>query len=322
MLPACGECVTRRLAPGVVVQVRAPATSANLGPGFDCLALSLCLFNDISALVLPDGSRSSVSITGEGADSLGGTDANLVLIAMERFAASNDCRLPPLRLSMYNRIPLGRGLGSSAAAISGGLLAAAALLGLQHAPDALLSVGLDMEGHPDNIVAALWGGLTLGVMDGGNAIVQRVSPPAGLRAVLLIPDHASSTLESRAALPAAASRSDAVFNAGRVGLMIYAMLQNRSDLLRVAMADRLHQPYRGEGFRYLMPSIDAALEAGAHGASLSGAGSSVIALASDRFEQIESAFARVAAQYGIPARTCSLELDTEGARLTIRAEQV
>jgi homoserine kinase len=196
-------------------------------------------------------------------------------------------------------------------------MVAALLLGVPHDRDALLSAVLDMEGHPDNIVAALWGGFTLGVMDGGNPVVERIEPPAGLRAVLLIPEVPSSTVESRAALPAVTSRGDAVFNASRVGLMVYAMAQDRRDVLRVAMADRLHHPYRGQAFRYLLPCIEAAIQAGAHGASLSGAGSAVIALASDRFEQIEAALARVAEEFGVMAQTYTIALDTEGARYTL-----
>ncbi len=305
------------VASGLVVTLRVPATSANLGPGFDCVALSLRLFNHISVEVLPEDSRSSVSVTGEGASTLGTQDENLVLIAMNRFASTHGRRLPPSRLRMHNRIPLGRGLGSSAAAIAGGVMAAAVLLGMEYRPDVLLPLGLDMEGHPDNIVAALWGGFTIGVIEGKTSVVQRIVPPADLQAVLLIPEDSSSTAESRAALPVATTRSDAIFNAGRVGLLVYAMSQNRSDLLRVAMADRLHQPYRSEKFRYLLPAIDAAVQSGAHGASLSGAGSSVIALASSGFQRIEAAFARVAHEHGLSARTCTVPIDTEGARFTI-----
>lgn len=144
------------IGPGTVVSVRVPATSANLGPGFDCLALSLSLYNDISVEVLPAGSTGLVSISGEGAQSLGTRDTNLVIDAMERFALDRQRELPPVRLTMRNEIPLGRGLGSSAAAIAGGTMAAALLLGARHDPEALLPVGLEMEGHPDNIVAALW----------------------------------------------------------------------------------------------------------------------------------------------------------------------
>lgn len=299
--------------PGLMIHVRVPATSANLGPGFDCLALSLGLFNEVTAEVLPEGKSSSVAIDGEGAESLGKQDDNLVLDAMARFASSHGRELPAVHLHMHNGIPLGRGLGSSAAAIASGVMLAALLLGEKHGPAELLPIGLAMEGHPDNIVAALWGGFTLGVMDGDSAVVQRVVPSADLRAVLLIPGAASSTAVSRAALPAAVTRHDAVFSAGRVGLMVQAFGLDRRDLLRVAMDDRLHQPHRAHGFPYLMPAIDAAVQAGAHGASLSGAGSSVIALASDRFEQIEVAFARVAERHGLAARTCTIALDTQGS---------
>jgi homoserine kinase len=132
--------------------------------------------------------------------------------------------------------------------------------------------------------------------------------------VLLIPDQCSSTAESRTLLPATTLRGDAIFNASRVALLAAAFAESRFDLLGVAMDDRLHQPYRSEGFPYLTAAIDAARQAGAHGAALSGAGTSVIALASSHFGQIERAFSEVALGYGLTARTCVLPIDPRGTR--------
>jgi homoserine kinase len=214
---------------------------------------------------------------------------------------------------MRNEVPLGRGLGSSAAAIAAGLLASAVLLDVEHEPQSLLPSALPLEGHPDNIVAALWGGCTIGALVGGGAVVHRIMAPDRLHAVVLVPNAFSSTFESRAMLPTEVPRADAVFNASRVGLFVAALTEDRLDLLRVAMEDRLHQPYRGESFRYLQPTIAAAIQAGAHGAALSGAGTSVIALASHNFEAIAQAMSGAASDHNISARTLILPPDFAGA---------
>jgi homoserine kinase len=193
------------------------------------------------------------------------------------------------------------------------MLASAVVLDVKHEPQSLLPSALQLEGHPDNIVAALWGGCTIGVLVGGDAIVHRIATPDRLQAVVLVPDAFSSTIESRSLLPAEVPRADAVFNASRVGLFVAALTEDRLDLLHVAMEDRLHQPYRGESFRYLQPVIAAAMQAGAHGAALSGAGSSVIALASHNFGAIAQTMSGVASDHNISARTLLLPLDLTGA---------
>jgi homoserine kinase len=301
------------IAPGTCLHIRVPATSANLGPGFDSLALALQLYNRLDIEVLAADKGGSLRITGEGANRLGQGEENLVLTAMQSLAQAADRALPPLAMDMHNDIPLGRGLGSSAAAIAAGLLAAAVLLGEPAVPEALLRVGLPLEGHPDNIAAVLWGGFTVGVVHQGQGVVQRLQPPDGLQAVILIPDQYSSTTISRAALPVQLTRADAVFNAGRVGMLVAAIALNQLDLLRVAMEDRMHQPARAREFAYLPGAIEAALAAGAHGAALSGAGSSVIALASNHLTAVAAAMEAEAARWYLPARVLVLSLDTAGA---------
>jgi homoserine kinase len=310
--------MSETVAAGTIIEVRVPATAANLGPGFDSFALALGLYNTLELTVLRPGSGTSIDITGEGEHTLARDDENLVVTAMERLAAISGRPLPSFHLRMRNGIPLGRGLGSSAAAIAGGLLGAAVMLGVDHSPTALLDVALSLEGHPDNIVAALWGGFTIGALQDGGAAVHRIAPPEGLHAVMLIPDQYSSTNESRATLPESVTRADSIFNTSRAALMVAAFAEGKLDLLRVAMEDRLHQPYRTAGFRYLPTAIDAAIAAGAHGASLSGAGSSVIALASTGCDRIAAAFSRVASEYRLNACTCTLSPDSAGATFTIR----
>lgn len=303
-------------APRATLRVVVPATSANLGPGFDCLALALQLFNTIE--VWPQagsaGVEVEVEVEGEGAERLSTERDNLVLRAMRLLAHAHGHDLPPYRVRLTNAIPLGRGLGSSAAAIAGGLVAAAALLGLPTDPEALLPLALCLEGHPDNVAAALYGGFTIGVLDGDGAVVRRIEPPPALAAALLIPDRFASTLEARAVLPALVSREDAVFNAGRCALLATDLAASRLDALALAMDDRLHQPHRLAAFPYLADAIVAARDAGAYGAALSGAGSAVIALAGERADDVAAALAAVARRHDLPARTMVLRPELCGAR--------
>ena len=298
--------------------VLAPATTANLGPGFDCLALALDLHNTIEVFPAAGFARPLVVVEGEGTAILSGADANLVVRAMRHLEARLDSPLPPFRLRQRNLIPLGRGLGSSAAAIAGGLVAAATLLELSIAPEALLPFALEIESHPDNVAAALYGGLTIGVFDAGGAVVRRLEPPPGLRAVVLVPEGFSSTLESRAVLPREVSRADAVFNTSRCALLAADLALGRLDSLAIAMQDRLHQPQRGASqFPYLEEAIAAAVGAGAYGAALSGSGSSVLALVAPAHEVVvAAALETVARRHQLPARTLLLSPATEGARMT------
>lgn len=298
--------------------VLVPATTANLGPGFDCLALALDLHNTIEVLPAAGFAGPLVVVEGEGAAMLSGADANLAIRAMRHLEARLGRPLPPFRLRQRNAIPLGRGLGSSAAAIAGGLVAAATLLGASTVPEALLPFALEIESHPDNVAAALYGGLTIGVLDVGGAVVRRLEPPLGLRAVVLVPEGFSGTLESRAVLPREVARADAVFNASRCALLAADLALGRLDYLAIAMQDRLHQPQRGASqFPYLAEAIAAAVGAGAYGAALSGSGSSVLALVASEHEMaVAAAFEAVARRHQLPARTLQLSPAAEGAQVT------
>lgn len=297
------------------LRIVAPATSANLGPGFDSLALALNYWNTIEIRLCGTGCPRITAIHGEGRESLEWDARNLVLVAMHRLAAEADRRLPPCEIGLKNTIPLGRGLGSSAAAITGGLVAAATLLHLEDSPQALLPVALGLEGHPDNVVAALHGGFTVGVLENGAPRVLCVLPPEELRAVVLVPEMFAGTLESRLTLPASVSRLDAVFNGGRCALLALALRERRWDLLAAAMEDRLHQPQRAHAFTYLNEVMTAARAAGAHGAALSGSGSSVIALCTGREEAVGLAMIEAAARHGLAARSLILSIASKGAHI-------
>ncbi len=289
---------------GVVVSV--PATTANLGPGFDCLGLALSLHNRVEA---SPGPRWQITVEGEGAGLLPEDESNLVVQAMAHLARAAGRPLPPLRIAQHNAIPVGSGLGSSAAAVVAGLLAADALLESRLSPARLLALAAEMEGHADNAAAALYGGLALVA---GDEVVQL--PVAPLDAVAVLPAVALSTRAARAALPASVPLADAVFNVGKMGLLLHALAQGDAAQLARAMADRLHQPYRAP----LIPGLAGALAAAqAEGAAacLSGAGPSVIAFAAaeqDR-QRLAGVIAAAFAEAGVATRHWLVSSNPAGA---------
>lgn len=217
---------------------RAPATSANLGPGFDCFGLALDLCNEIT---LDTEREPGVSWEGEGADELPTDGTDIVTRAIAVAAEAAGAALPGFAIHGVNRIPLQRGLGSSSAARVAGIALASRLLGLDRDPSRMLRLASSLEGHGDNAAAAIFGGLTLAFSD---REAVRLEPHASLRPVALIPDHITvSTEAARAALPSSTSFSDASFNAGRSALALLALTE-RPDLLADALEDRLHQQVR------------------------------------------------------------------------------
>ena len=295
------------------VRVRVPATTANLGPGFDALGLALELHEEVTLERLPEGSRPLVSVTGLNAQRLR-PDLNLlayqgVAALYRRLAAA----APPLALELHTAIPRSGGLGGSAAAIVGGIVAANALEGAPLSMPELLVLATAVEGHPDNVSAALYGGLVITVQGQDGLIAKRLDPPAGLWAVVVIPRQSISTKAARGVLPTHLSVADAVFNLSRTALLVAAMQTGDWGLLRDAMDDRLHQPARGGIFPALFPTIEAALGAGAHGAALSGSGAAIVALASGRHEEIALAMRTAAGSHGAPCDSAVLRLSARGA---------
>lgn len=260
------------------VSVRVPATTANLGPAFDCMGMALDIWNYIRL----ETSQEGVIIYGEGADSLSRGEDNLVCRAVAKAFQRAEINVPPLRLTCRNNIPLGRGLGSSAAAVVGGLVAANTLCGEVLSRDDLLSLAVEMEGHADNVAPALLGGCQIVVKDNGHWATYPVPLPEGLRAVLFIPDTTMPTAQARAVLPRTVAMEDAVFNVGRAAMLVHAFSTGRLELLRQATEDRLHQPARQHLFPAMNNIFQAALNAGALGVFLSGAGSTIAALTCGR----------------------------------------
>ncbi|MEV4723059.1 homoserine kinase [Micromonospora humida] len=258
------------------VRVRVPATSANLGPGFDALGLALALHDDVAAEVTPDGVR--VTVTGEGAGDLPPDDRHLVVVAMRAAFDLLGAQPPGLALECVNRIPQARGLGSSSAAIVAGVLLARGLVtdGAQRLDDAaVLRLAAEIEGHPDNVAPCLLGGFTVAWTEptGGRAVSLPVA--AGVSPTVFVPAVRGLTATARAALPATVPHGDAALNAGRSALLVHA-LTAAPELLLPATVDRLHQDYRAAG----MPSTAALvseLRAAGVAAVVSGAGPTVLA---------------------------------------------
>lgn len=257
------------------VKVRVPATSANLGPGFDCLGLALNLYNKLEA---HEEEELRIDTEGEGAGILPGDASNLVYQAMKRAYEAAGRKCHGMFIRQVNAIPLSSGLGSSAAAIVGGLLAANALMGGPLDKQELLRIATQMEGHPDNVTPCLMGGLTASVVEDGEVYYTRTLPDARFGFAAMTSTLELSTKKARSVLPDAYPRADAVQNVGRAVLMYAALEQGLHSLIKTASRDRLHQPYR----KALIPGWEdvnaCAIDAGALAVYLSGAGPTVMAV--------------------------------------------
>jgi homoserine kinase len=259
------------------VRVRVPATSANLGPGFDALGLALALHDEVGAEVT--GAGVTVTVSGEGAETVPRDDSHLVVRAMRRTFDVFGLELPGLALDCRNQIPHSRGLGSSAAAIVAGILLARGLVedGGERLPDGeVLGLAGDLEGHPDNVAACLLGGLTIAWVHGTSRAVRRDLDPAVVPVAFVAP-FTASTEAARGLLPAAVPHADAAFAAGRAALLV-AALTGTPQALFDATEDRLHQSYRAPAMPDSARLVEA-LRADGHPAVISGAGPTVLVLA-------------------------------------------
>ena len=264
-----------------------PASSANLGPGYDCLGVALPLRNVVAVERRPG--HLEVTVGGEGAGILPSDASNLVV---RSFAEVWDGSLDGLAFRMRNEVPLQSGTGSSSAAIVAGLAAGLALQGRPHGSDELIALAAPIEGHPDNVAAAIAGGFTVAV-DGESPLLRRIEPPPGLAFVLVVPDHELGTAESRKSLRPDVPRADAVYSLQRASLLVLALASGDLDALPRALDDRLHQPDRAELTPMFCELQEQLPELGAFGCTLSGAGpSTLVWVAAERSAEVA---ARVAA---------------------------
>ncbi len=293
--------------------VRAPASSANLGPGFDALALALDLWNELE---IDTDHASGIEISGSDAALLADRE-NYSLLAMRELAEQVGRTLPPFFMRATVEIPVSRGLGSSAAALACGLYAANTLLDLGLSTTDLFQRAWQMEGHGDNVGAAIYGGAVLAVSGLSAAIRLTDGESLGLKAVVFIPAATGATWAARAALPPTVPLPDAAYNVGTAASLSIGLLTNDRAAIAAGMQDRLHEPYRARLFPHLTPMTDRARAAGAIGACLSGAGPTILALADpDRVEAVQRAMELTASEHHVEGHVAVLDPSPIGASLT------
>ncbi|MDJ0756675.1 MAG: homoserine kinase [Ardenticatenaceae bacterium] len=296
------------------VTISVPATSANLGPGFDCLGLALSLRNTFEFTVRPAGYE--IEVVGEGAHLIPRNASNLVIRAARTLCKYTGRDLPGLSLKQNSLVPVASGMGSSSTALIAGLLGANEILETGLSREEILALAIDMEGHPDNVAPALYGGLVLSPIadEGQPLIVEHIEIPSQ-SVVIVLPDFQLLTSEARAVLPTMISRTDAIYNIGRLPLVIRALETKNYELLAAAMTDRLHQPYRMPLVPGMADAYEAALNAGAAAVTISGAGPSLIVFARDSQQKIIEAMQQAYEAAGLKSRGWVLEIDGEGSKI-------
>ena len=295
------------------IKIQVPATSANLGPGFDTLGLALDLWNET---IITPANNFLIQVKGEGANKLSQDKDNLIIRAALRLAESAGRSLPPFHADCVNHISLSSGLGSSAAAIMTGLLAGNALLESPLTNKDILNLAAEMEGHPDNVAPALLGGLVVSTMDNKKVIAHQIPIGMDVHITIVLPDFHISTKQARAALPKKIIMKDAVHNISRAVLVTESFRTGDFELLGEAMTDTLHQPYRLKLMPGAQSAMDAAKEAGASAVALSGAGPSLIAFSKTE-SGIGEAMKRAFEQVGLNARIFHLGVASHGAEIQI-----
>lgn len=300
------------------VTVRVPATSANCGPAFDCMGFACTLYNEFTFSISDREFGFKLQVKGQGEGMLHPSGHNMAFASFLRlWNQVTDRKRVGINLSMVNHIPMSRGLGSSSAAIVGGLLAANALSEAHLTQEELLQYANDLEGHPDNVAPAIYGGFTISCLENGKPYSLRFLPPEPLQFIALIPEKPLSTALARKVLPAQVSLQDAVFNESRTALLAAALMSGKYEYLPLALEDKLHQNYRAPLISGTEAVFAAGKKAGALNCIISGAGSTLMAYAlqSADGEAIGRAMAEAFTAHGQKATVKILDLDTEGAKI-------
>ncbi len=278
--------------------VKVPATSANMGPGFDTIAMALDIFNEFHVTV---GGKDglTINIEGEGADELPGDDTNLVYRSFLKGCALARSRVPHLSLLQKNAIPVARGLGSSASAIIAGLVIAKKIFGEVLSEELLINAAAELEGHPDNTMAAYYGGVVINYLENRQYRAIRIPPAGHMEIALAIPEIKIKSSQARELLPAQYSMEDVVSTIRNMALLIASLYSGDYHLLATALKDRIHQPYRAKLLPGFYEAVEASCRAGAWGAALSGSGSTTIAFCPDHPENAARAMTQAYAEKGI-----------------------
>ncbi|MBO8172565.1 MAG: homoserine kinase [Bacillaceae bacterium] len=294
------------------VYVRVPASTANLGSGFDSIGMAFQLYTTIKMRV---AEQTVIQHRGPHLEGIPTDKSNLIYKAVEKVFHVAGKPVPELEIEVESEIPLTRGLGSSAAALVGGLVAGNQLAGNPLDQDELYQIASVWEGHPDNVGASLYGGIIIGAMDGDHVSHIRVSPPPLLKAVVAIPDFQLSTRLARSVLPTQYAREDVVYSVSHAALLAAALSTGDTSVLAKAMQDRIHQPYRMTLVPGMEKLLKNAVEYGALGVALSGAGPTVIALVEGEEESLKQYMADVFAQEEIRCEVKTLLPDLDGVLL-------
>ena len=296
------------------VKVRVPGTSANCGPGFDCLGVACTIYNELE-LTLLEEERLDIKITGDGAENIPVDERNIVWRSiqklLERAGKAQEYKGAIIR--MDNGVPLSRGLGSSATAIVGGLKAANECLGNPFTNRDLLQMATEIEGHPDNVAPAIFGGFTISIVRNGKPECFSLMPKLPVKLVVTVPDFFLPTKAARAVLPAEVPMKDAVFNIGRAAMLTAALCKGNKSFLRSVFDDALHQPYRAKLIPGMYDVFKAARAAGALGASMSGAGPCLIAFTVENADAVGMAMRDAFARNNVKSEYHVFDIDGTGA---------
>ncbi len=295
------------------IQVKIPASTANLGPGFDAIGMAFQLYTTIR---MKFADTPKVVLHGEELEGLPTDESNLVYKMAQLVFQKAGKQLPPLHIEMKSEIPLTRGLGSSAAAIVGGLVAANYLAEEPFSRDDIYQMATELEGHPDNVGASLFGGIIIAVIEEAAVPYIKIDPHPSLKALAVIPEFMLSTDKARGVLPDHYSRKDAVFSVSHASLLAASLASGQYEMLKFAMKDCLHHPYR----MALVPGLDILLENahlhGALGTALSGAGPTVISFLQGEEDSLVKFFTDTLLQFGIQSKTLSLTPDYHGVQIS------
>jgi homoserine kinase len=303
------------------VTVTVPATTANLGPGFDCIGAALSLHNhfQFSLLEPPPTEKLKITVTGAEAAKVKTDDSNLAYQAFVKLYEYLRQSPPSVTIHIDMQVPLARGLGSSATAIVGGLVAANCLAGKPLSQVDVMQLAIELEGHPDNVVPALLGGCRLAASNtpSGSWEICDIPWHPDIVPVVAIPDFELSTAEARQVLPADYSRADAIFNAAHLGLLVRALATGDRNWLRCALQDKIHQPYRQSLIKGYEAVQKAALNAGACGMVISGAGPTLLALTDvTNVGAVVREMAAAWMEFGVKADVRAIAIDTQGAQIS------
>ncbi|MEG4519440.1 MULTISPECIES: homoserine kinase [unclassified Microcoleus] len=304
------------------VTVTVPATTANLGPGFDCIGAALSLYNrfQFSRLEPSATEKLKITVTGQEAAKVKTDDSNLAYQAFLKLYDRLNQSPPPVAIHIDMQVPLARGLGSSATAIVGGLVGANELAGAPLSQVEVMQLAIELEGHPDNVVPALLGGCRLAATQTAGASWEICDIPwhPNIVPVVAIPDFELSTAEARRVLPADYSKADAIFNAAHLGLLVRALETGNENWLRCALQDKIHQPYRQSLIQGYEALQQAAVNAGACGMVISGAGPTLLALTdATNADAVVREMAAAWGEFGVKADVRAIGLDTKGAQVSL-----